>query len=156
MLVRAKLFVTLGIALGFAVSLTGCGSGINVPGGPVVHANGGTNNGTLLGAYIFSFSGFEGNNYEVAVGTINFDGNGNITGGTEKRTEQGGFEATFSLSGTYAVNSDGTGTISMKFFSGSIDTWTIAVQGSGQKIKMVSIEPNNFLNGAFVGEMEKQ
>jgi len=147
-----KSIAILGLAF-----LIACGSGgISLPSVPTVHAAPGPNNSTLQGAYIFSFSGFEGNNYLVAVGTINFDGNGKITSGSQTRTEQGGFEHTFSLSGTYAVGSDGTGTISMQFFGSSIDTWSIAVLNSGQKLRIASIEPNNFLNGALMGEMEKQ
>ena len=152
-----KLIAVSGLSLVSLAALIACGSGgISVPTLPVVHAAPGTSNSTLQGAYIFSFSGFERGDYLVAVGTINFDGNGKITGGSQTRTEQGGFEHTFSLSGTYAVNSDGTGTISMQFFGSSIDTWSIAVLNSGQKLRMVNIEPNNFLNGALVGEMEKQ
>jgi hypothetical protein len=151
-----RVMLVFGIGLGLMAVLSGCGSGVNVPSVPVVHAAPGTNNSTLQGTYIFSFSGFEGNNYVVAAGTITFDGAGKITGGTQRRTEQGGFQQTFSLSGTYGVNADGTGTISMQFFGSSIDTWSIAALNNGQKLRMVSIEPNNFLNGALIGEMEKQ
>lgn len=144
------------LALACSAVLCACSGGIGAPMVPSVHAAPGTNNSTLQGTYIFTFSGFEGNNYLVAVGTITFDGNGKISGGSETRTEQGGFQGTFALSGTYAVNADGTGTISMQFFGSSIDTWSIAVLNSGQKLRMISIEPNNFVNGALVGEMEKQ
>lgn len=117
----------------------------------------GQSNASLNGAYGFSFSGFENNGrYIVAVGRIVFDGSGTITGGVERRTETGGFETEFALSGTYAVNSDGTGTVTMVFFGGSVDTWKIVLTAGGQRVKMVSIEPNNFLFGAMVGEMEKQ
>lgn len=157
-MIRRKLIALFLFGLAFAfLAVIGCsGGGISLPPEPVVHAAPGTNNATLLGSYIFSFSGFEGNNYVVAAGTINFDGAGKITGGSQTRSEQGGFQQTFALSGTYAVNADGTGTISMQFFGTSVDTWSIAVQSTGQKLRMVSVEPNNFINGALVGEMEKQ
>jgi hypothetical protein len=151
-----KRIAALGLVLASLAALSACSGGINVPTIPVVHAAPSPNNSTLQGTYIFSFSGFEGANYLVAVGTITFDGNGGITAGSQTRTEQGGFQHTFTLSGNYAVNSDGTGTISMQFFGSSIDTWSIAVLSSGQKLRMASIEPNNFLNGALAGEMEKQ
>ncbi len=83
------------------------------------------------------------------------DGNGNITSGNERRTEEGGFEFQFPVTGSYAVNADGTGTLTMRF-DGRVDTWSIVLVAAGQKVKLVSIEPNNFLAGTILGEMEKQ
>ena len=151
-----KRVATAAVLAGFLL-LTGCGGsgGIFLP--QPVNAQVGLSNASLTGAYGFSFSGFENNGrYIVAVGRLVFDGNGTITGGIERRTETGGLETEFALSGTYAVNPDGTGTISMVFFGGSVDTWKIVLVGGGQRVKMVSIEPNNFLFGAMVGELEKQ
>ncbi len=125
------------------------------PSDGVVHAQGPFTNASLQGAYVFSFDGFEGHgSHVVAVGRLLLDGNGNITGGSERRTEDG-FEFRFNLTGSYTVNPDGTGMLTMRFDS-SVDTWSIVLSAQGQRVRMVSIEPNNFLNGSLVGEMEKQ
>ncbi|MFQ5927324.1 MAG: hypothetical protein ACE5MH_07815 [Terriglobia bacterium] len=138
-------------------SLAGCGGGGSAPlGGEVVNAQGPFTNASLLGSYGYSFGGFEsGGNFVAAVGHLVLDGNGNITNGSQRRTEQGGFEFQFTITGNYTVNPDGTGTLTM-IFDGSVDTWSLVLVAGGQKVKLVSIEPNNFLFGAIAGEMELQ
>lgn len=139
-----------------AISLAACGGSGNSPfGGDVVNAQGPFTNASLQGAYAYSFNGRESDgDFVVAVGRLVLDGNGNITSGTQRRTEQG-IEFQFPVTGSYSVNADGTGTLTMRF-NGSVDTWGIVVVANGQKVKMISIEPNNFLFGAISGEMEKQ
>ncbi len=136
--------------------LAGCSRGMGSPfSDGVTHAQGPFNNAALQGPYAFSFSGVESHgSHIVAVGRLVLDGNGNITSGSERRTEDGS-EFVFTITGTYSVNTDGTGTLAMRF-DGSVDTWSIVLSAQGQFVKMVNIEPNNFLNGALVGEMEKQ
>ncbi len=135
---------------------SGCSSSIPSYTLPVVKAQSGDSNSSLQGAYAFRFQGFEsGDQHIVANGLLTFDGNGNITGGSEQRTEDG-IEFQFSLSGTYAVNSDGTGTLSITFAPNSVDTWNMVLADAGKRAEIVSIEPNNFIGGALSGELIKQ
>lgn len=116
----------------------------------------GTNNAVLQGPYGYSFAGFQdGGRFVAAVGRVVLDGAGVITSGSQRRTEEGGFEFSFTVSGSYAVGAEGTGTLTMRF-DGSVDTWRLVVVDAGRRVKLVSVEPNNFLNGALLGEMEKQ
>ncbi|MEE9234478.1 MAG: hypothetical protein V3U28_03445 [Candidatus Acidoferrales bacterium] len=140
--------------------LASCGGGGGVgggffDGGKEVSAQGPFSNATLQGTYGYSFQGFESDgDFVVAVGHVVFDGLGNITDGSQRRNEQG-FEFQFALTGTYNVNGNGTGRITT-LFDTSVDTWKIILVDGGRKVKIVSIEPNNFLLGALVGEMEAQ
>lgn len=123
----------------------------------IVHAQIGFSNATLSGPYAFDFRGEENGGVPVAaVGHVSFDGNGGITAGNERRTEDGGVESAFSLIGSYSVNSDGTGTIRMNLGNGFFDNWAIAVTSGGQTVKLVSIQPNTFAFGVVAGELVKQ
>ena len=137
--------------------LGGCGESGSMPfPAGAVNAQGGFSNASLQGPYGYGFSGFEsGGKHVAAVGRLVLDGNGTITSGSQRRTEEGGFEFQFPVTGNYTVNPDGTGTLTMRF-NGSVDTWSIVGLSGGQKARMVSIEPNNFLVGAVSGEMERQ
>jgi hypothetical protein len=144
------------ILLAGLLPLAGCGGSMGSPfTDGVVNAQGPFTNASLQGPYAFSFSGVESpGSHIVAVGRLVLDGNGNITSGSERRTEDG-FEFQFNVTGTYSVNPDGTGRLTMRF-DGSVDTWSIVLSAQGQRVRMANIEPNNFLNGALLGEMEKQ
>jgi hypothetical protein len=80
----------------------------------------------------------------AGLGRLTLNGSGGIIDGNERRTEDGGFESVFSVTGNYSVNSDGTGTLKINFVSGLVDTWTIATASNGQSVKLVSIQPNTF------------
>lgn len=123
----------------------------------IVHAQIGFSNASLSGPYAFDFSGEENGGAPVAaVGRLTFDGNGGITTGNERRTEIGGVETAFSLTGSFSVNSDGTGTLTMNLGSGFVDTWSMAITSGGQMVKLVSVQPNTFTLGVVAGELIKQ
>jgi hypothetical protein len=123
----------------------------------IVHAQIGFSDATLSGPYAFGFSGEENGGVPIAaVGRLTFDGNGGITAGNERRAEDGGVESVFSVTGSYSVNSDGTGTLRMNLGSGFLDTWVIAITSGGQTVKLVSIQPNTFAFGVVTGDLAKQ
>lgn len=123
----------------------------------VVQAQGGFSNATLSGPYAFRFAGVENSGFRVAaVGRVTLDGAGRITNGSERRTEEGGTEFVLALTGSYTVSTDGTGTLTMNLSGGGADTWAAVIAAGGQRVKLVSIQPNSFLFGAVDGEMEKQ
>jgi hypothetical protein len=65
-------------------------------------------NGTLNGKYAFTFFGQNAGASYVAAGSVSFDGNGKITGGTEDVNSGGGSAVTIN-SGTYHIGTDGRG-----------------------------------------------
>ena len=65
-------------------------------------------NGTLNGKYAFTFSGQNAGASYVAAGSISFDGNGAITGGTVD-INSGGASAVTITGGTYHIGTDGRG-----------------------------------------------
>jgi hypothetical protein len=73
----------------------------------------GFSNSSLSGSYGFQFNKFGTcPNVEVVIGVFNFDGAGNVTGSfTKYDSNKQPKVSTGSASGTYAVNSDGTGHI---------------------------------------------
>jgi hypothetical protein len=100
----------------------GCGNGSNrIPGG----SNQGFTNASLNGHYAFTLRGFglfPGNpnseDYFVEGGVFTADGNGNITAGTDDFV-QTNVPFSDSVSGTYKVNTDGTGDLQLNFGGGA-------------------------------------
>jgi len=93
----------------------GCGGG----GGVVIpHPTGKYSNASFKGSYVFQIHGVisqTGNPYRE-VGVITADGNGNITGGTDAANtvgSAGAVQSASSLTGTYSVANDGTGTVAI-------------------------------------------
>ncbi len=74
------------------------------------------NNGKLNGQYAFLLSGFDGDGYLQAIGTLSADGKGNITSGTEDFSEVLGVAAC-SFTGAYSVGSDNRGSITLNVSS---------------------------------------
>ncbi len=85
-------------------------------------------NGTLNGQYAFTFSGQSAGaplvSY-VAAGSIAFDGNGNITGGTMD-INSGGSSTVTITGGTYHINTDGRGNAALTTSGGNVN-WQFAV-----------------------------
>lgn len=103
--------------------LAGCGgnSSNTIPGGN----NQGFTNASLSGHYAFTLRGFgllPGNpnseDYYVEGGVFTADGNGNITAGTDDYV-QANVPFSDALTGTYRINSDGTGDLQLNFGGGA-------------------------------------
>ncbi len=82
-------------------------------------------NGTLNGKYAFTFSGQNAGASYVAAGSISFDGNGNVTGGTVD-INSGGASAVTINSGTYHIGTDGRGNATVVTSGGTVN-WQFAV-----------------------------
>ncbi len=85
-------------------------------------------NGTLNGNYAFTFSGQNAGASYVAAGSISFDGNGNITGGTiDINTGGVASAATINAAGSsYHIGTDGRGNATLQTTAGQV-TWQFAV-----------------------------
>jgi len=82
-------------------------------------------NGTLNGKYAFTFSGQNAGASYVAAGSISFDGNGAITGGTVD-INSGGASAVTITGGTYHIGTDGRGNATVVTSGGTVN-WQFAV-----------------------------
>ena len=107
--------------------LTGCGSGGNsissITNPPPVKAQTVYTNASIIGTYAVTASG------TVVIGTIKADGNGNITSGTITdvygTTSSGDTpNCSLSVTGTYSVQSDGSGTATLQISPGQTNPCT--------------------------------
>jgi hypothetical protein len=75
----------------------------------------GTNSDSLLsGKYSFYFTGFGTDGSVTVAGSATFDGKGNISSGSVDTNRSSGLVAGATLAGTYALGSDGRGTMEFK------------------------------------------
>jgi hypothetical protein len=129
-------------AIASIVLMAGCGSS---SGGPPTPNNTGFGDGNLKGTYVISISGMDlnTNTKEVGsfaiVGTINTDGNGNITGGTVDVndpdnvgvfTGKNAATVTPAPASTYAIGQDGRGTGTLKTSVGSFGLDFVLTSGN--------------------------
>jgi hypothetical protein len=70
-------------------------------------------NSLLLGSYAFLFTGFDAQGALTANGVLTANGNGIITSGLEDVNRTNGVVFGATLTGTYAMNPDGTGTMQL-------------------------------------------
>jgi hypothetical protein len=77
----------------------------------------------LKGQYAFELSGFDSSGFRAVVGSIAFDGNGNITGGEADGNNAAGSHTTSSVTAsTYSVGSDNRGCASIVTSFGTFNT----------------------------------
>src|SRR5271157_3882967 len=115
---------------------TGCGSN-----GTSVIVKGGFTKSSLKGTYSFAVKGYGFNagtlsaaNFFIEGGVLTSDGNGNITAGTDDFVEAvGNTTQAFSdsVTGTYIINPDGTGDLTLNFASGGQEVYRITLSDAG-------------------------
>ncbi len=92
----------------FLIALAGCGSGSSstqfAP-----SATGTYTNANLSGMYAFSVSGTDQNGFVALAGSLQADGNGNITSGVMDINGVTGIATNVPVTGVYSVNADGRG-----------------------------------------------
>jgi hypothetical protein len=109
------------VAMASLIFAVGCGSSSNSGGGG--GKNQGFTNASLNGHYAFTLRGFglfpggASEDYYVEGGVFTADGNGNVTAGTDDYV-QSNVPFSDSVSGTYKINSDGTGDLQLNFGGG--------------------------------------
>ena len=89
-------------------------------------------NGLVNGHYAFEFTGQIPSGPVYLAGSFQADGNGNVTGGTEDRSDVAGVHSE-SISGTYSVGPDGRGTLTLVASSGTID-YRLVMSGPGRAV----------------------
>ncbi len=110
-----------------------------------------TNNSKLAGQYAFSFTGYDGNGSYLAAGSLTADGKGNFTAGQEDVDDIAG-PAHVTITGTYQINSDNRGTMTMHSSLGTY-TYKIAMNALGKKGRFVSFDQSG-VRGSGVLELE--
>ncbi len=110
----------------------GCGSSHSI-----VMVKGGFTKASLNGTYSFAVKGYGYNagsltaaNFFIEGGVLTSDGNGNITAGTDDFVEAvGNTTQAFSdsVTGTYVINPDGTGDLTLNFASGGQEIYRITL-----------------------------
>ncbi len=147
---KKKMLLVLGLSTGM-IFAAGCGAGAGINGIPPGGGSGAYSNASLNGSYVYQLAGTvssSGASYQEA-GVLIADGNGHITGGIDDFTQ--GFTSSFgsTFSGTYAIASNGTGTISL---TSATFTASFAVTlVSSSKAYLIEADP---LNAAGVAELQ--
>jgi hypothetical protein len=116
---------------------------------PAVHASTGCSLATLTGPYGFTQTGFfnfaekGGGGYAPTadVGLVTFDGDGNFTANFTDSTN-GKVTTGLSAPGTYAVNPDCTGTLSIENVTspGETSPYTIVIVGGGTELMAIAAQ----------------
>lgn len=98
------------LALSF-LPLIGCGGGSSIKLAPA--PTGSFTNASFQGAYAYSFTGNNGAGFFAVTGSLQADGNGNITSGLEDINSGQGVFTNIAVSGTYKVQPDGRATATL-------------------------------------------
>jgi hypothetical protein len=143
-----KKLVLLFVASTLLVALNACSAG-SASSNQTVSAQTTYSNSSLSGTYSVSLWNFSSNvqglaPYYSAVGTIQLNGSGNITGGTitEHNDQNPPFPCAYNLTGTYSIQSTALGTATLNLTSSTkgctSDTWqwAIAAAGDGTAIQI--------------------
>ncbi len=130
------------------VSCGGGGSSFPTPPAPT----GGFSNASLKGTYAFSMSGTDARAnpgaFIARVGSFVADGSGNISMGMEDVTDAGIINTVQFTGGTYSIQSNGKGTLTLNTLSGGLGL-TIALNSSTKGV-MIQTDLNATSSGSFV------
>jgi hypothetical protein len=106
-----RLLPVVGISLIAILFMAGCGGGVSTTG----PAPAGFTNASFKGTYAFAISGQNSGGFFTVAGSIQANGNGAITAGTEDINSPGtiGVVQNVGITGSYAVRSDGRTTMTL-------------------------------------------
>jgi hypothetical protein len=110
-----------------------------------------TNNSKLEGQYAFFFTGFDSNGVYQAAGSFTANGNGKLTG-KEDVNNVAAPSTDMSITGTYTVNSDNRGTMTISSPLGAF-TYRFALNVTGKKGRFVSFDQSG-VRGSGVIELQ--
>ena len=99
----------------------------------------GSNNSKLTGQYAFSFTGYDSNGSYLAAGSFTADGHGGLTSGQEDVNNFAGPSTGLAIAGTYQVNSDNRGTMTINSPLGTF-TYKFSLNSLGTKGRFISFD----------------
>jgi hypothetical protein len=107
------------------------------------------NNASLTGNYIFQLSGMDTSSKPMGeIGLFTSDGAGNITAGSEDKSDFGVTSFNPTLTGSYSISSNGRGTLMLSNPAGSSNFVVYVI--SANKINLIEVDPSpsSILSGA--------
>ena len=142
-------------------ALTGCSNSSRDA--QVVQAQQIYSNAAMNGAYVFTYLGYNlGNsgNVSAATGTVQFDGNGNVSSGTLNAQVGGGQTCQYTTKGTYSIQSSGSGTATLNLTAAdptcSTNPFTISMTVAQSGAAFVFTVSGNGATGQLSGSAFKQ
>src|SRR5229473_3364890 len=147
-IVKRLVLVLTVVLASFAAACGGSGSSFPTPPPPT----GNFSNASLKGTYAFSMSGTDANAnpgaFIARVGSFVADGSGNISMGMEDVSDAGIVNTVQFTGGTYSVQANGKGTLTLNTLSGGLGL-TIALN-SPTKGVMIQTDLNATSSGSFI------
>lgn len=161
-----KLFVVC-VASPLILALSACSSGGSSSGGQTVFAQTAYSNSSLSGTYSVSWLNIESPNsgFYSGIGTLQFNGSGNITGGTLNfygtvpGSESSGSASScvYAASGTYSIQNTALGTATLNLSSSTTgcaasETWhiSLAAADGGAAIQLARTDASTAASGNAV------
>jgi len=144
-------FLALGLFLACLIFNLGCGAGAGINGIPPSGGSGNYSNASLNGSYVYQLAGSvssTGASYQES-GILIADGAGHITGGIDDFTQGNTSLLGSTISGTYAIGGNGTGTISLTSTTFTVSLAVTLV--SPAKAYLIEADP---LNASGVAELQ--
>jgi hypothetical protein len=154
-----KILLTL-LSIALIAPLVACGGGssnsVLVPAAPSGGNPAGFSNASLTGSYTFAAHGLTNNNKFAVAGAFTADGNGRITSGTRDTVNDAGGQALGeSIAGTYTVNQDGRGLLTLAGNSGTTYYLFVLSSPSAGKLFQNGTTSNSVVSDA-VGRFQLQ
>jgi hypothetical protein len=111
------------------------------------------NNASFTGNYVFQFNGIDSSSNPMGeIGLFTSDGAGNITAGSEDKSDFGVTSFNPALTGSYSISSNGRGTLALSNPSGSSNFIVYVI--SANKINLIEVDPSP--SSVLSGVAEKQ
>jgi hypothetical protein len=136
------------IVVTFAAHAAACGGGSSTPAPPPAPV--GFSNASLKGAYAFSMIGEDLNGSPISrVGSFTADGAGNITTALEDVSDAGNISQAIQFtSGTYSIQSNGRGTLTLSSALGTGLLFSLAMRSPTQGV-LIQTDLNATSSGSF-------
>ncbi len=116
-----------------------------------------TNNADFVGNYTFSVQAVDSSLHKLALlGSITADGKGHITAGEEDYNSSEGTVTQLGIaSGSYTLNANGTGTLTLIALNGVTESFSLWVPQIPGKVQNAALVADDSVNGAY-GTLNKQ
>jgi hypothetical protein len=111
-------------------------------------------NSKLQGQYAFQLTGFDVNGVYEAAGSFTADGNGNVASGTEDVNHTLGPVTDVALTGTYQLNGDNRGTLTLSSSIGT-QTFSLALNSAGTVGRLIEFDNSGIRGSGVIEQQDK-